>query len=59
MNQEVDNAVHLVTELYGHETAHLSPTEQVNAAAAIIRQLTETIEEITLDRFADIKGAAK
>jgi len=57
MNARVDEAVRLVVEMYGHETAHMEPAEQAAAAAQIIIELANTVEEISMENFTVIKGA--
>lgn len=51
-----DRAVELVMELYGHETAHLGPSEQMTVASRVISELSSTMCEIADDAFTSKIG---
>lgn len=48
-----------ILNAYGHETAHLEPTEQLQVASIIISELSRTMVDIYCDGIVEIHKDAR
>lgn len=54
--KEIDRAVYLVGQSFGHETAHLSAADQIKAARNVILDMCDTIEQLASESETEAKS---
>ena len=48
MSRDAEIAIDAIVEAYGHETAHLDNSDRLMVSARVIRNILETIEDISM-----------
>jgi hypothetical protein len=51
--KDIDRAVYLVGQQFGHETAHLSPADQIKAARNVILDMCDSIEQLASENTSE------